>query len=194
MVKLLSKSGLVVWLALALRPFLVNGSDVDVTECNVDGSLPHASISSVIGDRLRGRRKTAVKSTKAPTTKSTKAPNTTKSTKSTKSSKAACSYDAADVDAVIEILDEISDTCLMLTDGTPQNLAYQFVSSDPFLTLGSSTVAEWLHRYAMAVFYYSTDGNTYMDATWVDHSTDECDWSYVQDCNGGSVSRLYLCK
>ena len=58
--------------------------------------------------------------------------------------------------------------------GSPQDLAYEWMLSDP--TLGEYSSDRILQRFALATFYYSTGGDAWEENNlWLTY-TDECEW------------------
>ncbi|GKY90589.1 hypothetical protein MPSEU_000032600 [Mayamaea pseudoterrestris] len=74
----------------------------------------------------------------------------------------------------------------ILTDGTPQNLAFVSVQNENL----ALDVPRLLQRYAMRVFYYSTNGpSSWIDATNWESTEDECTW-YTSATDVTSVCSL----
>lgn len=93
----------------------------------------------------------------------------------------------------------ISDPALLNTMGTPQNLARSWIAnSDPLqLSRYSSTDARIAQRYILAVFWYSTGGQTsWLNNDWL-LGTDECagNFWFGLSCNeGGKVRAISFGK
>jgi len=103
-------------------------------------------------------------------------------------------------DRRVKILDDlnyISPSDSLLTSGTPQNLAADWIINSDTLRLSPETDMNLRQRYILAVLYFSlvgandnnnsnSTGDPGLDNTWLS-GLSECDWDYVE-CNNGTVA------
>ena len=90
---------------------------------------------------------------------------------------------AAAVEALLSLVSLDSGTALN-TPGSPQNSAYQELLRDPLLS--DYADVDIIQRYALIVFYYSTNGNEWVSSFgWLD-SGEVCDWEFIE-CNTESA-------
>ena len=110
-------------------------------------------------------------------------------------------------DQLFAIISAVSSADAIRTTGTPQNRAYEWIQNVDLLTTsrlrnlqGSSnrllrTNELTIQRYAMAVFYYSTNGDAWVrKQDWLDPNTEECLWHTDFDspsgpCNADLIMR-----
>ena len=87
---------------------------------------------------------------------------------------------------ILDILDDVSDPTLLATAGTPQNSAAEWlIGSDAFTVCPGDT--KLIQRYVMALFYYSTEGDSWNTCSQTDTAcaigtsylapVNECEWS-----------------
>jgi hypothetical protein len=95
---------------------------------------------------------------------------------------------------LIELLSFVSldnGTALQM-QSTPQNNALKWLANNT--NLGNYTDKRKIQRYALAVFYYSTNGDNWSNNTGWLNNENECDW-YIQPnnntlCASGDVVNL----
>eukprot|EP00980_Cylindrotheca_fusiformis_P007642 scaffold1605_cov141-Cylindrotheca_fusiformis.AAC.5 len=94
------------------------------------------------------------------------------------------------------IANSFDDGATLLVDGTPQHSAYQWLSQNKNITEYSDEVK--LARYALATFYYSTNGPTTWDeeirnGSWMTDAP-ECQWATTSSnqCTDGNYTSLTL--
>jgi hypothetical protein len=111
-----------------------------------------------------------------------------------------CNNNLSRSDAILEILRSVTPEPTLLNTVTPQGMAYSWlVSEDPAATTTLINPCDHMmqiqQRYALAVLYYSTSGDSWTNRKgWLTFD-DECTWAKVT-CHADepSVGALYLCK
>eukprot|EP00934_Nitzschia_sp_Nitz4_P002638 Nitzschia sp. Nitz4//scaffold98_size77359//56502//58924//NITZ4_005554-RA/size77359-augustus-gene-0.60-mRNA-1//-1//CDS//3329560775//2628//frame0 len=89
---------------------------------------------------------------------------------------------------ILTYLESLSDATELSTDGTPQNLAYNWVLDDELCPPAEG----FDQRYIAAVLGYSLVGSgSSFPSTWFDHSAHECDW-YGIDCEDGTIDVIAI--
>ena len=101
-------------------------------------------------------------------------------------------------EAMLEELTQLTPETELLNSATPQGMAYQWILDvDPANVNACTEPARARQRYALATFYYSTGGDSWVDnAGWLS-GDDECSWAKVVCHEGGTVrkvSALMMCK
>ena len=85
----------------------------------------------------------------------------------------------------------VSDASLLTTPGTPQYEAVEWlIGADALYICPSTNKCTVIQRYTMALFYYSTEGDSWDQCSESDQSCansflspiDECDWAGIT-CN-----------
>jgi hypothetical protein len=112
-------------------------------------------------------------------------------------------------------LGQVSDALDLDTAGTPQNLALEWITNLDTLSLCPQQRDALIQRYAMAVFYYSTDGDRWLRCSAPsDHSdpiaiaianaqcggnawltpVHECSWRFLECDNNDNMIRINIGK
>lgn len=97
---------------------------------------------------------------------------------------------------LFELCAEITDVDVLSDPSTPQNKAYEWLVNDDSLQIDPCTYPTVQQRYALATFYFSTNGDNWVDnGGWMSASQECEDWLGI-DCNDetGQVVFLYLGK
>ena len=90
---------------------------------------------------------------------------------------------AAEVEGLLSLVSLDSGKALN-TQGSPQNNAFQELLRDPLLS--DYADVDIIQRYALIVFYYSTNGDEWVSSFgWFD-SGEVCDWEFIE-CNTESA-------
>jgi hypothetical protein len=115
-------------------------------------------------------------------------------------SPAAVTEDCQNVDreeAMLEELSVLTPEAQLTNSVTPQGMAYQWIlNADEAQINPCMDPHRARQRYALAVMYFSTGGDSWIDNTnWLEGSISECQWAKVI-CHQGTmrVSALMLCK
>jgi hypothetical protein len=91
----------------------------------------------------------------------------------------------------------LSNRNALVTVGSPQRMAALFMANLDPLQL-SLSASNFLQRYAMAVFYYSLEGQMWKDNLGFLTGTSECSWHSASEgvfCNDADqVDEILLCK
>jgi hypothetical protein len=89
----------------------------------------------------------------------------------------------------------ITDPVLLLNPSTPQGSAFVFITEDPLIMeVGVCSYPTIAQRYGLATFYFSTNGEAWVDdAGWLGTSG-ECDWFGVTCVDDINVTDLLLRK
>lgn len=94
---------------------------------------------------------------------------------------------------LLQQLSQITSATLLTNPSTPQGSAYTFMINDP-LQPDVCTYPTLQQRFALATFYYSTSGTSWVDDTGWLSATEECTWNGVT-CEGGTaVTKIDLGK
>lgn len=98
-------------------------------------------------------------------------------------------------DQMRTILEGVSDPSTLGDESSPQHAACEWIASQDVLSpldngiLSSGMKKLILQRYALAVFYYSTTGDTWFSADgWLDGQREECSWEFIECVNDDVVS------
>ena len=91
------------------------------------------------------------------------------------------------------VLLAVTDGPVLANPTTPQGMALRFLLNDDSAQLDPCEVPTIVQRYALATFYFSTDGEDWENNDRWLSSSDECNWHGIT-CNGGSVTDIDLCK
>lgn len=110
-------------------------------------------------------KKPTPKPTKSPTKKPTPKPTGRPSYKPSPSPKDCCGLRPGQREQqLFDIYSTVSDPKDILTLGSPQNLAFQFVlNTEQYCLCPNETSCELVQRYVMAVYYYSTKGDDWVN-------------------------------
>jgi hypothetical protein len=94
-------------------------------------------------------------------------------------------------EAMEDILVEITDGPILSDPSTPQGMALRWLLDDDPLQIDPCTYATVEQRYALATFYYSTAGDSWIDnEAWLTGAA-ECDWFGVE-CSADAVTSIVL--
>lgn len=84
-------------------------------------------------------------------------------------------------DYLLNILSAVTDAALLQDPDTPQGEAFQFMVDD---TIDVCTYPTLEQRYGLSVFYFSTEGDDWLENEgWVQSGVNECEWFNVT-CGG----------
>jgi hypothetical protein len=102
---------------------------------------------------------------------------------------------AARKEQLLGILEGVSDPSALADESSPQYAACEWMASEDMMSplnngLLSSGISELiLQRYALAVFYYSTTGESWFSSEgWLDGQKEECLWQFIECVNEDVVS------
>jgi hypothetical protein len=114
---------------------------------------------------LKPTFKPTPKPTFKPTLKPTFKPTARPSNKPSESPKDCCNLPLGERrNQLLEIYSTVSRQADILTSGTPQNLAFEYVINDEVYCLCPNNAScELVQRYVMAVYYYSTKGDGWVN-------------------------------
>ena len=88
----------------------------------------------------------------------------------------------------------VSEKSALDDDTLPQGKAFQWICNDPFSSpLVGNDNDRIIQRYALAVFYYSTNGDNWkINSGWLSDS-DECTtfWKGINFCTDGHVGKSF---
>lgn len=92
---------------------------------------------------------------------------------------------------LLEQLSQITSESLLTNPSTPQGQAYTFMVNDP-LQPNVCSYPTLNQRYALATFYFSTNGASWVnDSGWLS-AVGECNWSGVTCDGSGFVTEIGL--
>jgi hypothetical protein len=93
-----------------------------------------------------------------------------------------------------DVLTAVTDSSVLEDPSTPQGLAYRWLLDTDEAQIDPCTYATVQQRYALATFYYSTNGDDWTnDAGWLT-GANECMWFGVTCTGNDTVSSIILCK
>ena len=100
-------------------------------------------------------------------------------------------------EAMLDVLSDLTPKEQLTNSITPQGMAYQWIlKADEAQINPCMDPDRARQRYALAVMYYSTGGDSWIDNTnWLEGSNSECQWTKVT-CHQGTmrIGALMLCK
>ena len=106
---------------------------------------------------------------------------------------AAPTYNPADMAAMRAVLGQFSDPKALDREGTPQQRAFQWLTSGDRqeLKAGVATDVEIRQRYALCVLFYSMAGEEWRDPQFLGPDSHECEWTGIA-CQRREVAYLDL--
>eukprot|EP00536_Pseudo-nitzschia_multiseries_P003582 jgi/Psemu1/323076/estExt_fgenesh1_pg.C_560026 len=87
---------------------------------------------------------------------------------------------------------QLSGLSFVAVKNNPQNLALQWMLADPYIFSGaidneSNPASKLAERYALAVLYFSTSGESWFDGIGFLNYSSVCDWKTCSDCSDQKI-------